>query len=580
MKELDAKVNNLGQSDEEIIAEVKKSVDASLPEDKKGKWSANIQRDIYGKLISVNVNLPDSVTENEKAKAIDAINRNRGVAEARSYPFTLMEQDMESLAVGTKILPDFYVYSGDGVVEGITEDEAKSGVKSFGGVLSVARESIFHAYDLPRPTLKNLLLEYWVKCPSGIETEGKFLVKTSQAPIYMQIRKNDTWTEVAPQFGTEREIKSLIVYNGKLYGGTTTYPYGLLLEWNGVDAWVEKASRIGEDCSIASMVVYNNKLYGGTSRYGKLLEWNGVDAWVEVAGRVGVENNIYSMVVYNGKLYGCTGSHGKLLEWNGTDAWVEKASQIGYVRNVYSLAVYNNKIYGGTSNGTLWEWNGTNAWVEVAPRLNIGDSRIKSLVVYNGKLYGGTYTGGRLYEWNGTNAWVQVADTLVGTREITSLAVYNNKIYGGTSPYGRLYEWNGTNRWAEVVGQLGYLIPIHSLAVFNNKLYGGSSPDGELYEWSPSFQFTIPDINVPGTTLKLDIPDKTKWYKTTIEIVGDNYARIEVQDDLANVILSSEGSQIIHSGAKNSIVISYHRYIGTNPFLIYFDDLKISQTAR
>ncbi|HOE58871.1 MAG: T9SS type A sorting domain-containing protein [Bacteroidales bacterium] len=304
--------------------------------------------------------------------------------------------------------------------------------------------------------------------------------------LYFGIDNNHldiSWVEKASQAGnTEQHILSLVVYNGKLFGGTGEN--GMLYEWNGIDAWVQKAPKLNDETEIISLAVYNGKLYGGTNPNGKLYEWNDTDAWVEKAAKLGDEIEIFSLAVYNGKLYGGTYPNGSLYEWNGTDAWVEKASQAGGTEQfILSLAIYNGKLYGGTyPNGSLYEWNGTDAWVEKAPKLST-ETFIGSLAVYNGKLYGGTYPNGKLYEWNGADAWVEKASKLGDETEITSLAVYNGKLYGGTAPNGKLYEWNGIDAWVEKAVKLADENDIRSLAVYNGKLYGGTSPNSRLYEW-------------------------------------------------------------------------------------------------
>jgi len=299
--------------------------------------------------------------------------------------------------------------------------------------------------------------------------------------LQFPVPNRPAWHEKAPKLEDEGQIRSLAVYNNKLYGGTATH--GKLYEWNGTDAWVEKAPTLGSVSHIYSLAVYNNKLYGGTYPYGRLYEWNGTDAWIEKAPTLGDENNIYSLAVYNNKLYGGTRPNGKLYEWNGTDAWIEKAPTLGSENHIYSLAVYNNKLYGGTGyNGKLYEWNGTDAWIEKAPTLG-DETIIFSLAVYNNKLYGGTYPNGKLYEWNGTDAWVEKAPKPGSESYIYSLAVYNGKLYGGTRPNGKLYEWNGTDAWVEKAPTLGDEIMIFSLAVYNNKLYGGTGLNGKLLEW-------------------------------------------------------------------------------------------------
>ncbi len=313
-------------------------------------------------------------------------------------------------------------------------------------------------------------------------TDGEFVEGTDEKLQGDPKPGTNEWLEVAPKLGTETRIQSLVVLNGKLYGGTAAS--GKLYEWNGEDTWTEVAAQLGAETYIWDLAVFNNKIYGGTSPNGKLYEWNGTDAWVEVAGKLGSETYIYSLAVFNNKLYGGTRPNGKLYEWNGTDAWVEVAGKFGSETYIYSLVVYDNNLYGGTGqNGKLFKWNGTNAWTEVAPKLG-DETQIWSLDVLNNKIYGGTSPNGKLYEWNGTDAWIEVAPKFEDETWILDTAVFDNKIYGGTYPNGKLVEWNGTDAWVEVAPKLGAETYIFSLAMFNNRLYGGTGLNGKLYKWN------------------------------------------------------------------------------------------------
>ena len=333
----------------------------------------------------------------------------------------------------------------------------------------------------------------------------------------------------APSIEGERSINSLIVFNSKLYGGTSSN--GKLYEWNGSDAWVEVAPQPGSTSAINSLVVYNDKIYGGSNN-GKLYEWNGSGAWVEVAAKYGFGDTINSLVVFNDKIYGGTSSSGKLHEWNGSDAWVEVATQYSNESIIHSLVVFNSKLYGGTAlHGRLLEWNGADAWIPVASQL--GDEiRINYLVVFNSKLYGGTSNNGKLYEWNGSDAWVEVASKLNGATSIKSLVVFNNKLYGSTYPYGRLYEWNGVNAWVDVAPKLGSTAAINSLVIFNSKLYGGTSNNGKLYEWNGSdawvevaakLDIPISDIVIPISSFQCRIKNGDPTYLSVV-MPGINYA--------------------------------------------------------
>jgi hypothetical protein len=297
------------------------------------------------------------------------------------------------------------------------------------------------------------------------------------------------WIKKAPQYYGETYIDSMVVFNGKLYGGT--FESGLLFEWNGSDAWILRASPLGTppniEHDICSLAIFNNKLYGGTSPHGKLVEWNGTDAWIEKAPQSGGETHIYSLAVFNGKLYAGSSPHGKLFEWNGSNAWIEKAPQLGSETAVNALTVFNEKLYGGTyPHGKLYEWNGSNAWVEKAPQLG-SETDIYSLAIFNDKLYGGGYGTGKLFEWNGIDAWIEKAPQL-GSNTIRSLVVFNGKLYAGTYWYnynnggGKLFEWNGTDAWVEKARQLYDQMEISCLVVLNEKLYGGAAPDGLLFQ--------------------------------------------------------------------------------------------------
>ncbi len=317
----------------------------------------------------------------------------------------------------------------------------------------------------------------------GISVNGQEVATDLGLPLKAL---SGAWEEKAPQLNAQTAIYCLLVYNGKLYGGTSSG--GRLFEWNGTNAWIEVANKLNVETNIMCLTVFNNKIYGGTYPNAKLFEWNGTNAWIEVATGLNSQTHILCLVEYNGKLYGATQPNGKLFEWNGTNAWVEVANTLNAQSQIYSLAVYNGKLYGGTNTGgKLFEWNGTNAWVEVANTLN-AQTTIYSLAVYNGKLYGGIGSGGRLFEWNGTNAWVEVAPQLDYQTHIYSLAVYNGKLYGGTYPSGRLFEWNGTNAWVSVAPYLNTQGYIWSLAVYNggsgDKLYGGTATNGKLFEWN------------------------------------------------------------------------------------------------
>jgi hypothetical protein len=122
--------------------------------------------------------------------------------------------------------------------------------------------------------------------------------------------------------------------------------------------------------TIVKLVVFNGKLYAGTSIgpagiSSVLYEWDCVSAsWSIVA--TSPDWHIYSLTVFNGKLYG--GSYNEashLFEWNGVDAWIERGSLPNY-EALESLVVFSESLYGGTNNGNLYRWDGVDSLVFVA----------------------------------------------------------------------------------------------------------------------------------------------------------------------------------------------------------------------
>ena len=123
-------------------------------------------------------------------------------------------------------------------------------------------------------------VEYWnfaLTCAKWME-----YAKSGNPHKYQGANKTIShWTEVAPQLNSQAYIRSLAVFNGKLYGGTATG--GCLFEWNGVDSWIQVAPQLNSQTHILSLAVFNGKLYGGTYPGGCLFEWNGVNSWKQVA---------------------------------------------------------------------------------------------------------------------------------------------------------------------------------------------------------------------------------------------------------------------------------------------------------
>ena len=187
------------------------------------------------------------------------------------------------------------------------------------------------------------------------------------ARLFMYQSGSNMWVDKAPRYGSEQIIYALIVFNDKIYGGSSFN--GFLLEWNGSNAWILRAGAVYHASTIRSMIVFNGELYAGTGPYSKFLKWNGLDAWIELAGQYETEQYLMALVNFNGSLFTCTGlgsPNGYLLQWSGT-AWIQRATA---GTSLNDMAVCNGKLYAVSGTGRLFCWNGTDALTEVAGVLN------------------------------------------------------------------------------------------------------------------------------------------------------------------------------------------------------------------
>ena len=139
-------------------------------------------------------------------------------------------------------------------------------------------------------------------------------------------------------------IKTLDAPYGYLYVGHKTGDLGSELDnWpRGLEYGYQFDAAGDPDIDASEIVVSNDKLYGSTYPNGMLYEWDDVgNVWVQVAPKL-AETRIYSLAVYNGKLYGGTGSNGMLYEWDDVgNVWVQVAPKLGLETNIWALAVYN-----------------------------------------------------------------------------------------------------------------------------------------------------------------------------------------------------------------------------------------------
>ena len=298
-------------------------------------------------------------------------------------------------------------------------------------------------------------------------------------------------------YPTGQYIWGLGVFNNRLYGGTGNNPRGgRLFRLNlAGDAWEEVCSQLNNQIHITSnLIVYNGRLYGGTydshlNDGGRLFRLNLTEnAWEQVCAKIDSQTGIYSLCEFEGRLYAAghrylVAHDARLLRLNlAGDAWEEVCANFYGEKYLFSLCVFESRLYGSTGqasdDGRLLRLNlAQNAWEQVCTTYNSQIS-VYSICEFNGRLYGGTGNNGRLFRLNlAQNAWEQICDTLVNNY-IRCIFVYKNRLYGGSGS-GVLLRLNlAGNAWELVCGN--NLGEINTLYDFEDCLYAGAGWVGNL----------------------------------------------------------------------------------------------------
>ncbi|MFC1570038.1 hypothetical protein ACFL4L_07365 [bacterium] len=142
-------------------------------------------------------------------------------------------------------------------------------------------------------------------------------------------------------------VFALAVYNGNLYAGTDCmtppYPTGTLASIYVYDGttWSE-AYNTGE-AQVRSLGVYEGKLYAGTGWTGKIYVYDGTSWGLAYDSPT---DGVYSFAVYGGNLYAGTETDGVIYSFDGSQ-WMTAFNSPE--RTVFSLAPYAGSLYAGTA---------------------------------------------------------------------------------------------------------------------------------------------------------------------------------------------------------------------------------------
>jgi len=342
-----------------------------------------------------------------------------------------------------------------------------------------------------------------------------------------------------------KPVSSIVEYNGKFYGVTTSggsYDDGVIYEWDpSTNIYTKKFDfndKVTGRTPNGELTLVNDKFYGVTTfggangnGGGTIFEWNPTTNDYTVKREFSIfdvsgNTPVSKMVLLNGKLYGTTifggnTNNGVIFEFDpATDTYTKKYnfdfnSRVGVRPRDNELLIYNSKLYGmtnegGTNNvGVIFEFDpATDTYTKKYDFKDLnGEKPYGGLSLLNDKFYGTTSEGGTnnvgvIFEFDpATDTYTKKYDfdNTNGTKPFDGLTLSGSKFYGTTSEGGAngvgvIFEFDpATNTYTKKYDfdDTNGARPLAELVLFNGKFYsttneGGLGKVGVIFEWDPN----------------------------------------------------------------------------------------------
>ena len=164
--------------------------------------------------------------------------------------------------------------------------------------------------------------------------------------------------------------------------------------------------------NIQSMAVFNGRLYAGelTAPYGKVYVSTSGDTWacpqcVPPFG-FGMGGPVQALAAFNGRLF-AGDTTGRIYSSVDGSTWALTNGNVAVGTKIWTLAAHNNKLYAGDNNGKVYvssdngnSWNGANGLTA-----GVSNVAIQALTSFNGKIYAGD-AAGKVYVSTEGSAWL------------------------------------------------------------------------------------------------------------------------------------------------------------------------------
>ena len=430
-----------------------------------------------------------------------------------------------------------------------------SAINHLSALLALISITLFSSPSQAQWTQKSDGLE---GCPiAAVHSDGNAIYAATSVGVYGSTLTGNSWVFMngpASPFSQYLNVNCIVGTSDNLLAGT---PYGVMRSQNGGQTWT--ALRTGLQRGIRSMLVYNNKLYAGANSGGVYRSDNNGESWTAMNNGLPASSGVYAIERKDDIIYIAT-SDGVYQSADEGTSWQEIHPE-NDLRLTTTIIVKDNTLFAGSSNaelhisthdGAAWStWS--NAMTGIA-----ANTDIHALVVHGTDVYAGTNVG--LYRYNAaggdwglmqndalnglpvTSLHSSETDLLVGTTDgvyhssdkgnswdirksglsctqVSRFVPYHNKLFAETD--NGLFARDGS-AWSQV-----NKIPLDNVTGFNDKLFASAGSgvqvsDDEGVTWK-SASVGLPADPVIGTmAANGDHLFAGVWFTTTSMYVSSN----------------------------------------------------------
>jgi hypothetical protein len=222
----------------------------------------------------------------------------------------------------------------------------------------------------------------------------------------------------------------------------------------------------GKTTGVLPMIVHNGDLYVGTSTYdwtrvragdydaGRVYRYLGGQDWEDL-GQPSENRTLNGMASYKGKLYVGGGPHtwGVFVledngEWKPAKIFDKEGPQRCYP---HAMSLHNGKLYVGYPG--VWQFDGK-AWTYVGDPAQFGDRhsmlQTHALGLYQGKLLAGLFPEAIVSAYLGGDGWEPMGRVGVDGTETQALVVYNGQLYSSSLPRAEVCRYEGDSEWTSL----------------------------------------------------------------------------------------------------------------------------------